>query len=95
MQPPTSFPFPSSADRPRLLRHSSASISSSAVTNTAQDDSPPSRAINALAAVSVLCQETDWQWIDGMHLGGCLAYGLGNYSKAQRWYTKVLELDPR
>lgn len=30
-----------------------------------------------------------------MHLGGCLAYGLGNYAKAQRWYNKVLELDPK
>lgn len=51
--------------------------------------------MNALAIVSRLCQETDWQWIDGMHLGGCLAYGLGNYSKAQRWYNKVLELDSK
>ncbi|KAJ9623468.1 hypothetical protein H2203_005728 [Taxawa tesnikishii (nom. ined.)] len=30
-----------------------------------------------------------------MHLGGCLAYGLGNYQKALRWYTKVLDLDSR
>lgn len=51
--------------------------------------------MKALAVVSELCQETDWQWIDGMHLGGCLAYGLGNYTKAQRWYNKVLDLDPR
>ncbi|KAI6878960.1 hypothetical protein KC355_g22273, partial [Hortaea werneckii] len=42
-----------------------------------------------------LCQDTDWQWTDGMHLGGCLAYGLGNYQKALRWYNKVLEQDPK
>jgi predicted O-linked N-acetylglucosamine transferase (SPINDLY family) len=30
-----------------------------------------------------------------MHLGGCLAYGLGNYQKALKWYTKVLERDPK
>lgn len=29
-----------------------------------------------------------------MHLGGCLAYGLGNYHKAMRWYNKVLEIEP-
>lgn len=42
-----------------------------------------------------LCQETDWRWTDGMHLGGCLAYGLGHYQKALRWYKKVLEMDPK
>jgi tetratricopeptide (TPR) repeat protein len=42
-----------------------------------------------------MCQETEWQWTDGMHLGGCLAYGLGNFQKALRWYTKVLEMDPK
>ncbi|EME86071.1 glycosyltransferase family 41 protein, partial [Pseudocercospora fijiensis CIRAD86] len=59
------------------------------------DDSPPSRATQALSLITKICDEAKWQWIDGMHLGGCLAYGLGNYQKALRWYTKVLEIDPK
>lgn len=83
------------SDKPRTLRRSSGTIVSPIVPPCPQDDSPPSRAAHALLLVSSLCQETDWQWIDGMHLGGCLAYGLGNYQKALRWYTKVLDLDSR
>lgn len=95
MQGPSSYPMPHSNDRPDILRRSSGSQTSITSSPGAQDSSPPSRAINALAIISELCQETDWQWIDGMHLGGCLAYGLANYPKAQRWYNKVLELDPK
>lgn len=70
-------------------------ISGPACQTAAHDHNPGTRAVDALTVISGLCQETDWQWVDGMHLGGCLAYGLGNYSKAQRWYNKVLELDPK
>lgn len=79
----------------RTLRRSSGSSISPIVSPLPQDDSPPSRAHIALAYMETLCREADWQWTDGMHLGGCLAYGLGNYHKALRWQTKVLENDPR
>ena len=78
-----------------MTRRSSSSYAPAVGAPMAQDETPPAMAISALAVVSTLCQENDWQWIDGMHLGGCLAYGLGDYAKAQRWYTKVLELDPK
>lgn len=83
------------ADKHRTLRRSTGSSVSAIVSPIPHDDSPPSRANQALQHITRLCQETDWQWIDGMHLGGCLAYGLGNYQKALRWYTKVLECDPK
>ena len=60
-----------------------------------QDNTPPSRAKFALSQITKLCQETGWQWTEGMHLGGCIAYGLGNYQKALKWYSKVLEQDPK
>lgn len=85
---------PQQADRLRTLRRSSGSIMTPIVSQPPLDDSPPSRAAVALTCMTRLCQETDWQWTDGMHLGGCLAYGLGNFQKAMRWYTKVLETDP-
>ena len=52
-----------------------------------------STAVHAMELLSKLCQESDWTWTDGMLLGGCLAYGLGEYSKAFKWYSKVLSCD--
>ncbi|KAL8901974.1 MAG: hypothetical protein Q9207_004941 [Kuettlingeria erythrocarpa] len=58
------------------------------------DSSPAAIAVTALEMLSRLCQESGWEWTDGMLLGGCLAYVLGDYGKALRWYSKVLSCDP-
>jgi hypothetical protein len=50
---------------------------------------------SALEILGNLCQESGWRWIDGMLLGGCLAYGLGEYEKALDWYSKIVALDSR
>jgi hypothetical protein len=52
-------------------------------------------AVAALESLSNLCQESSWRWIDGILLGGSLAYALAEYPKAQDWYSKILELNPR
>ncbi|KAK4544510.1 hypothetical protein LTR36_004082 [Oleoguttula mirabilis] len=91
----TQAPPDQSTDRYRTLRRTSGSSVSTIVSQPPRDDSPPSRAALALSYMTKLCQDTEWQWTDGMHLGGCLAYGLGNYQKALRWYTKVLDMDPK
>ncbi|KAK3067082.1 hypothetical protein LTR53_016252, partial [Teratosphaeriaceae sp. CCFEE 6253] len=78
----------------RTLRRSSGSTVSSIAVQLPQDDSPRSRAAVALSYLTRLCQEANWRWTDGMLLGGCLTYGLGNYQQAHRWYTKVIEMDP-
>lgn len=49
----------------------------------------------ALEMLESLCEESDWKWIDGMLLGGCLAYGLERYGDAHDWYLKIIKLDPR
>lgn len=77
----------------RTLRRSSGSSISPMHSSVPQDDSPPSRAALALSYMTESCHENNWQWTDGMHLGGCLAYALGDYPKALRWYKKVLEMD--
>lgn len=51
-------------------------------------------ALSALELLSRLCHESGWQWTDGMLLGGCLAYGLGDYPKALKWYSNVLRCEP-
>ena len=56
---------------------------------------PKVNAAHALEYLSQLCQESNWEWIDGMLLGGCLAYALGDYAKALKWYSKILEVDSK
>lgn len=57
------------------------------------EGSPVANASSALEMLSHLCMESRWEWIDGMLLGGCLAYGLGDYNKAMRWYSRIIARD--
>ncbi|KAK2630285.1 hypothetical protein QTJ16_001105 [Diplocarpon rosae] len=57
--------------------------------------SPLSKAREALEMLGTLCEQGGWSWIDGMLLGGCLAYGLEEYQKALEWYSKIIALDPQ
>ena len=59
------------------------------------ETSPSGAAANALEMLERLCQESGWEWTEGMLLGGCLAYGLGDHNKAMKWYKKVLLCDPK
>lgn len=58
-------------------------------------NSPLGKAKEALEMLTTLCEESGWSWIDGMLLGGCLAYGLEEYHKALEWYSKIVALDPK
>ncbi|KAH7360526.1 glycosyltransferase family 41 protein [Rhexocercosporidium sp. MPI-PUGE-AT-0058] len=57
--------------------------------------SPLTKAKEALDMLTHLCDESGWCWIDGMLLGGCLAYGLEEYHKALDWYSKIIALDSK
>lgn len=57
------------------------------------EGTPVASAVSALEMLSHLCMESRWEWIDGMLLGGCLAYGLGDYHKAMRWYSRIISRD--
>jgi hypothetical protein len=57
--------------------------------------SPLNKAKEALEMLTNLCEQSGWRWIDGMLLGGCLAYGLEEYHKALEWYSKIIALDPK
>ncbi|RDW84606.1 TPR-like protein [Coleophoma cylindrospora] len=57
--------------------------------------SPSSKARDALEILTTLCEQSEWCWIDGMLLGGCLAYGLEEYQKALDWYSKIIVIDPK
>ncbi|RDA83418.1 hypothetical protein CP532_4985 [Ophiocordyceps camponoti-leonardi (nom. inval.)] len=55
--------------------------------------SPPCAARSSLQMLQSLCEQSDWQWIDGILLGGCLQYGLECYGGALEWFSRILELD--
>lgn len=54
-----------------------------------------SDAVSSLDVLDSLCKQSDWRWLDGMLLGGCLQYGLGYYGSALQWFSRILELDTR
>ncbi|THC90513.1 hypothetical protein EYZ11_010027 [Aspergillus tanneri] len=56
-------------------------------------ENPTANAAYFLEILSHLCIESGWEWIDGMLLGGCLAYGLGDYNRAMRWYSRIIARD--
>ncbi|KAI9771860.1 MAG: hypothetical protein M1840_001630 [Geoglossum simile] len=71
---------------------------SSATTSPLYSHQGTSVATNAAAALDMLtnlCRESAWKWVDGVLLGGCLAYGLGDYNGAVFSYLKILEVDSR
>ena len=59
------------------------------------EQAPAAAAAKAMEMLGRLCSESGWQWMDGMLLGGCLAYGLGDLARALKWYSKVLDCDPK
>ncbi|KAK9769430.1 putative Glycosyl transferase family 41-domain-containing protein [Seiridium cardinale] len=55
--------------------------------------SPIHNAKSAADVLHHLCEQSDWKWVDGMLLGGCLYYGLEKYEDALEWFTRVLVID--
>lgn len=58
-----------------------------------QQQSIQDTARSALELLENLCQESHWLWVDGLLLGGCLAYGLEQYGRSLEWYSKILAID--
>jgi hypothetical protein len=60
-----------------------------------QWETPKSNAREALEMLTNLCEQSHWSWVDGMLLGGCLAYGLEDYDISLDWYQKIIAIDPK
>ena len=82
-------------DRSRTLRRSAGSSIMAMESPVLGDNSPQAQATLALDYIASACRATDWQWTDGVQLGGCLAYALGHHKRALQWFSRVLENDPR
>ena len=88
-QSPSPYPTPPSIPNIQSLSVVPPSISYQ------YGNSPSGDAASALEMLERLCQESGWEWTEGMLLGGCLAYGLGEHTNAMNWYLKVLSCDPK
>ncbi|PGH23241.1 hypothetical protein AJ80_02657 [Polytolypa hystricis UAMH7299] len=82
-----------SLDGSRTIRRSSGTFMSRMFSQSHNEASAVDNAVSALEILSSLCLESGWDWIDGMLVGGCLAYGLGDYDKATRWYSRIINKD--
>ncbi|TWU74730.1 hypothetical protein ED733_005495 [Metarhizium rileyi] len=54
---------------------------------------PISNALASLEILENLCEQSDWRWIEGMIVGGCLLYCLERYDDALKWFSAIIELD--
>ncbi|PYH82926.1 UDP-N-acetylglucosaminyltransferase [Aspergillus uvarum CBS 121591] len=98
--PPAHFDYQASRHDVQMLdriRHTSRFSSSPSASRfgapSLNEASTAANAVSSLEMLSHLCIESGWEWIDGMLLGGCLAYGLGDYNKATRWYSRIIARD--
>ena len=80
-------------DRYPSLRRMTTSLAPSYNAVMRVDAGPAGDAATALETLTEMCRESGWKWVDGLLLGGCLAYALGDYTKATEWYSKILVLD--
>ncbi|KAI1345517.1 glycosyltransferase family 41 protein [Xylaria sp. FL0043] len=66
------------------------------VNHLTRDRSPVTPLTSAKSAIELLtnlCEQSDWKWIDGMLLGGCLHYGLERYEQSLEWFQRIISLD--
>ncbi|KAI0998077.1 hypothetical protein K3495_g10114 [Podosphaera aphanis] len=52
------------------------------------------KAKEGIEILTSICNQNGWDWIDGILIGGCLAYGIGEYNQALEWYSKIISLNP-
>lgn len=89
------FPGHANGSAGQLYNHQGSSLAS-APENSASLVTALNATTQALAVLETLekmCIESSWTWLDGMMLGGCLAYGLGDLNQALIWYRRILEID--
>jgi predicted O-linked N-acetylglucosamine transferase (SPINDLY family) len=72
----------------------SPSLSQYITFDQSQGSNPVVEAQAAFDMLQRLVGDSEWQWVNGMLLGGCLAYGLNDFHTAQVWYGSVLKLEP-
>ncbi|KAI9155295.1 UDP-N-acetylglucosamine--peptide N-acetylglucosaminyltransferase SEC [Paramyrothecium foliicola] len=52
------------------------------------------QARSSLQLIQDLCEQSDWKWIDGLLLAGCLQYGLEQYDDALQSFARITAINP-
>lgn len=84
--------FQTPPSKSHVLPYLPASLNASTLT---VNPSPTVVAKSSLSVLKNLCEQSNWQWVDGLLLGGCLSYGLERFSDALIWFSRVVALDSR
>lgn len=75
--------------------HPTMPMTSAVFGNTMVQKHPVESAKASLEILSSLCEQTDWKWVDGMLMGGCLLYSLERYEEALEWFKRIVGLDAK
>jgi hypothetical protein len=95
-QSPSALTYPlNGLQHSRTLRRTPGTLHAPHHAGTRPEIAHVASATSALDSIGEICQSGDWKWVDGLLLGGCLAYALGDYEKAAEWYSKILGIDGR
>lgn len=73
--------------------HPTMTVQSAVYGNAMIQKHPVENAKSSLEILSSLCEQTDWKWVDGMLMGGCLHYSLERYEEALEWFKRIVGLD--
>lgn len=60
-----------------------------------QQFNPRDAAKASLEMLTTLCEQSEWKWIDGILMGGCLQYSLDNHEQGLDWFKRILDLDAK
>ncbi|KAJ6784871.1 hypothetical protein PWT90_00891 [Aphanocladium album] len=61
---------------------------------TSQSVSPINDARSSLDILKHLCEQSQWTWVEGMLILGCLQYAVEQYGEAFRCFSRITALDP-
>jgi hypothetical protein len=93
-----SSPFYAGVDQFRAL-HTAPSTHSIALADKLHFSSPAASPITdartSIELLKSLCEQSQWAWIDGALILGCLHYALEEYSNSLQCFSRVISLDPR
>ncbi|KAG5980548.1 hypothetical protein E4U55_003913 [Claviceps digitariae] len=62
--------------------------------NASRKPSPIVNAMSSLKILASLCGQSDWKWVEGMLVGGCLQYGLELYNEALESFSRIVAINP-
>lgn len=73
--------------------HRQPTVATTPYGNVMLQSNPRESAKASLEMLRNLCEQSDWHWVDGMLMGGCLCYSLERYEDGLEWFKRIVILD--